>query len=350
MKRIPYLIILFGYFYHFQNFAQDVQSSHFNANSVFHNPAFTGSTALTRLSVNHRSQWMSLGNFAAYNTQTLNFDTYSERLSSGFGVQIVHDTQGTGFRSFEGSLSYSFNAPLSFGSTDRIKGLWFGLQSTVRNRRMNGDNLNFVYQYNSNGLDNTIPVINSSGNGSFNDLNLGYSGGIVYASRHKYDINEPSFVLGAALHHLEGFSYTKKEAPPMGYVKYTFHGSFMIPLNVTRGMVEQNLVTTAYYRRQGANRQLDFGFNWVRSPMMVGLWYRGQFNQKNSDALYVLMGVQGSNWRLTGSYDLPVGSLQNRGSFEITLGFILSSGFDFGTHSSKADATKCTTYGYYWLF
>jgi type IX secretion system PorP/SprF family membrane protein len=324
--------------------AQDLQSSQFLANPLYHNPAFTGSSGFSRVSVNHRSQYVSLGDFAAYNTQIASFDTFFENLNSGIGFQVTHDIQGKGFTTNKGALYYSYSRYWDANdiTTKKLNGVSLGIQLSYQNNIIGGEDLKFVYQYTSNGFDNTVS--SSSTNALYNYSMIDFSVGAIYSTRGKHDINESAFIAGLAIHHFA-----------TNNMKYTVHLSKTIPLSIDNDRDESTLSFTGYYRRQNGNQQVDIGMNWVKSPLMVGIWYRGMpFLNNNgaiqSDAIYVVGGWQWDNFRLTGSYDIPLSSLISSGSFEITLGIILSNGFRFGDHSSKDKASKCTNHGYQWLF
>jgi type IX secretion system PorP/SprF family membrane protein len=324
--------------------AQDPQSSLFLANPLYHNPAFTGSSGFSRVSISHRSQYLSLGDFAAYNTQMVSFDTFVEDWNSGFGIQLINDIQGKGFNTKQAALSYSFSHYGDVFRDDgkrRLKGFAGGIQFSYQNQAINGEDLKFVYQYTSNGFDNTIS--STSTNALYNSSNVDFSAGVIYSTRGKFDINEPAFVAGVALHRW-GINR-----------KITIHFSKTFPLTTDKGEDENTLSFSGYYRIQQGNQQMDLGVNWVKSPLMIGVWYRGMpFLNNNgaiqSDAFYVVGGIQWDRLRLIGSYDLPLSSLKSYGSFEITIAFIPRKDFRLGNHSSKDRSTKCENHGYQWLF
>jgi type IX secretion system PorP/SprF family membrane protein len=85
MKRYFILIVLVCFFTA-TGFSQDIQYSQFYANPLYLNPAFAGSTGLTRVGVNFRNQWPALDqSFIAY---TAYADHFSEKNNSGFGVTV----------------------------------------------------------------------------------------------------------------------------------------------------------------------------------------------------------------------------------------------------------------------
>lgn len=327
-----------------ESFAQDPQSSLFNATPLYHNPAFAGSTAFSRFSMSHRSQWISLGSFAAYNTQMASFDTYCEKLRSGFGASVINDTQGAGFHSFSGSFAYSFNL-INAEKNGRLHQVWLGAEANYKRRWISDEDMTFVYQYNSNGFDGSIPspALNSS---LFRSSLIDFGSGIIYATRSTHNINEPAFIAGFSMQHMgqSGFKNTKM----------TFHFSKTIPLTHEKGSDENSLVFTTYYRRMSGNQQIDVGINRIKGSFMYGAWYRGMPFLKNngiiqSDAVYPMIGLQSDKLRVTLAYDIPITALRSSGSFEISVGYVFARGFDFKTHTSD-DRTRCTQYGYYWLF
>jgi hypothetical protein len=78
----------------------------------------------------------------------------------------------------------------------------------------------------------------------------------------------------------------------------------------------------ANYIYQSKIHQLDLGAYYYKSPMIVGIWYRGiPFGNQyvNSDALIFLFGLKYKDYLFSYSYDMTLGKLISRtgGSHEI---------------------------------
>jgi len=80
--------------------------------------------------------------------------------------------------------------------------------------------------------------------------------------------------------------------------------------------------------------QLDFGFYYEFSPVILGLWYRGlpmksnNYGYINHDAVAVLLGFQAARYKFGYSYDVTVSKLgigSSAGSHEISLVYQWSS-------------------------
>jgi type IX secretion system PorP/SprF family membrane protein len=104
MKNILGSIVLF---LSFSAQAQDVQFSQFYAAPMYLNPAFTGSSEMTRVGFNFRNQWPSLDQtfvvFSAY------ADHFIDSKNSGIGIIINGSRESlTGFQNNEIGLLYSY--------------------------------------------------------------------------------------------------------------------------------------------------------------------------------------------------------------------------------------------------
>ena len=94
---------------------QDPEFSQFYANPLYLNPAFTGTSALSRVAVNYRNQWPNHGN--TYVTNYLSYDKFVSGIRGGFGVQVMYDVQLNGIIS---NLNTSFLYAHHFKVNDRL--------------------------------------------------------------------------------------------------------------------------------------------------------------------------------------------------------------------------------------
>lgn len=85
---------------------QDVQFSQFYAASMYLNPAFTGSSEMTRVGFNFRNQWPSLDQtFVVFSSYA---DYFIDEKNSGVGLILNGSKESlTGFQNTEIGLLYS---------------------------------------------------------------------------------------------------------------------------------------------------------------------------------------------------------------------------------------------------
>ncbi|MCH7399688.1 type IX secretion system membrane protein PorP/SprF [Belliella sp. DSM 107340] len=291
--------------------AQDVQFSQFYSAPLYLNPAFAGSSEMTRVGFNFRNQWPSLDQtfvvFSAY------ADGFIQEKNSGLGLVVNGSRESfTGFQNSEIGLLYSYR--LRVGE----KGfLHMGIQVSYAARSASFDDIILSTQ-----LDIDRGVI-TPGNSlvnpderqrSFADL---HSGLLYY--------NEKIW-FGASAHHLLrpelSFLHDDQFRLP---IKYSFHGGIKFDLesgfindyfNNTR---QERTVAIAFnYKNQGVFDQLDVGTEFYFEPIILGIWYRGlptQFRLPNNEALIGLLGITLKKGLDIGySYDFTLSQLGWRNS------------------------------------
>jgi hypothetical protein len=80
------------------------------------------------------------------------------------------------------------------------------------------------------------------------------------------------------------------------------------------------------YQQQASFNQLNLGFYVIKSPLVGGLWYRGNFGKDSfisSESFVALLGVQKGMFKFGYSYDVTISKLTNNataGSHEISFG------------------------------
>jgi type IX secretion system PorP/SprF family membrane protein len=159
---------------------------------------------------------------------------------------------------------------------------------------------------------------------SFMDFSSGF---MIYSSK---------FYGGMAFHHMtqpdEAFIVKGSSKLP---VKVTAHAGALLPVGDNagggfRGKLNKDEGTfispNILYQQQAAFNQLNFGMYVLHSPIVGGLWYRGNFGKENfisSDSFIALIGIQKGIFKFGYSYDVTVSSLSNStgGSHELSLGF-----------------------------
>src|SRR5680860_410615 len=89
------------------SYAQDVQYSQFYAAPMYLNPAFAGSTELTRIGMNYRKQWPGLNH--SFDSYSAYIDHYMYNINSGIGLIINGDKESmAGLSTLEVGALYSY--------------------------------------------------------------------------------------------------------------------------------------------------------------------------------------------------------------------------------------------------
>ncbi len=302
-------------------FGQDPQFSQYYNAPLYLNPAFAGTGNNTRLVLNHRIQWPSVGSVTPFTTTAASFDHYIESYNSGVGLLLTRDRQGIGrLTSTDVSLLYSYQVDLNSKWSFRP-----GLQGTVVNRSVNYSNLVFVDQVNNNGLTGNATndlLANQDRNKIYPDI----SAGVLFFSDRIW--------LGGSIHHLnrpnQSFADTKIPVP----WKSSIQGGLRIPFgNQFRKKgyetidVERSISPSLNYKAQGKFSQLDAGVQMIYDPLMFGVWYRGiplkVFEGfPSNESIIVLAGIHIQKFSIGYSYDVTISNLSlsnSGGAHEISL-------------------------------
>lgn len=293
--------------------AQDAQYSQFYASPLYLNPAFAGANSCSRVASSYRQQWPGIpGKFTSY---LVSFDHNFPSKNSSIGVLITRDQAGSGqLASTSGSAMYAYQLNLSRKWT-----LSTGFQGTYTMRNINFYNLTFTDQL-VTGSSSTIeaPAYESV---QYFDV----SSGMVLFSRR--------FWAGFAAHHLNtpNQALINDESPlPM---KLSFHSGIQLPTGTSddakKKINERNITPTINYRHQGRFDQLDLGFYYTYSPVVLGVWYRGipvmkSFNDNIiNDGFIFVAGFTKDRFNFGYSYDVTISRLASstRGSHEISLSY-----------------------------
>lgn len=302
--------------------AQDPQFSQFYAAPLYLNPAFAGSTELTRAGLNFRSQWPSLQ--ANFTTASVYFDHYFEDYNSGLGVILTGDQQGlAGLQSVSLGLQYSYQLRINETWTFRP-----GAEVAFYNRDINYGKLVFGDQLDNTGIITDVtgePLLNGPGK-SFVDLGFG---GVIYNENFYFGytashINQPNQSLIGEVSRLpmkSSFHTGYRILLPTGFRKFGFN----------QDGKERSVTPTAQYKRQGNFDQLDAGVYLTYEPVVFGLWYRGipvrQYeNFRNNESIILLAGFVMGDLHLGYSFDYTISGLgiQSGGAHEISLAYHFS--------------------------
>jgi len=291
--------------------AQDQQFTQFYSVPTAVSPAFAGASVQSRVSMQYRNQWAAIpGGFTSGN---ITFDQFMPNISSGIGMLVNYDQAGSGaLRSTTVAVQYAYEA--------RIKrNLFFrpALQLGYGQSSIDFSKLTFYDQMIREGDDvslesGTICPVN------YYDMGAGM---LLYS---------PKVWFGTSLSHLNApdASLTSSSTVILPR-KISVHGGYRIRLKgQSLRKLDHYIVFAANYLSQQQFDQLDLGFYYEYSPMILGVWYRGlpvksnTYGYMNHDALAFLVGFQAGNYKVGYSYDITVSQLgiaNSGGSHEVSL-------------------------------
>lgn len=288
------------------SFAQDPCLSQYYSNTIFLNPAFTGSSGMPRISIGYRNQYPSLGQvFVTYHAA---FDMPSQLFGGGFGFNIMNDVQAKGQLNnlrIDGIYSHALILPHEIEMIAGLQGSY-----VIRSLRTGGMVL-------PDGIDNLTGIYVGPGE-EISDQTSGYAdfaAGVLFFSRAWY--------AGLAVHHITApnmsFSRNYLERLPR---KYTLHAGINIPVFEKRfGREYLQISPNLVYIQQGSQRQLNIGAEVMRKGVFAGIYGR-QNVRFGLGAVTIVAGYQDTKFRFGYSYDfntsLPWISDKGTGAHEIT--------------------------------
>jgi type IX secretion system PorP/SprF family membrane protein len=292
--------------------AQDAEFSQFYANPLYLNPALSGAEICPRAVANYRNQWPGLAK--SYVTYNASFDQYIDKLHGGIGVLLNVDNAGDGIlKTTQASLIYAFSlrASENLFINMAIQGTFYQ-KSLDWNLLQFGDQIEdpqdgFSKQTGETPPDNTSVVVPD------------FSAGVVFGWKG---------ILhgGVAVHHLTepelAFYKQNENTLPM---KITGHMGVNINLEGGgMGFAEDSeptfyIAPNILYQQQGDFHQLNAGVYIIRLPIVLGTWFRHNF--ENADAVIMLVGINYQNLKIGYSYDITLSKLKSNtgGAHEVSL-------------------------------
>jgi type IX secretion system PorP/SprF family membrane protein len=291
--------------------AQDAEFSQFYANPLYLNPALAGAEICPRAVVNYRNQWPGLAkSFVTYNAS---YDQYFHKLHGGIGVLINMDNAGDGImKTTQASLMYAFSLQAS-------ENLFFNmaLQGTFYQKSLNWDLLQFGDQIDpQQGF--TLPTGEQQPDNLtvvFPDFSAGLAfgwKGVLHGGIGVNHLTQPNMAF---------YNQNENKLP----MKITGHLGVNINLEGgSMGFAEDAepkfyLAPNLLYQQQGEFHQLNAGVYVIRLPIVIGTWFRHNF--ENADAIIVLVGISYQNLRIGYSYDITLSKLKSNtgGAHEVTV-------------------------------
>ena len=312
--------------------AQDIGFSQFYANPLYLNPAMAGSKIAPSLSLTYRCQWPALT--SAYQTASISYDQYIDKLHGSIGAIAMYDRQGDhgALNTTYVGLMYAFRFNLT-----RDVFMNLALEAAVFNVHLKWD-LNYLHFPDqidpSQGFVNQTSAQEPENNSKWN---ADFSAGLMVYGENWY--------AGASGAHLsrpdQGF-YSVDRIP----IKVTVHGGGMINLakekrrTSTLGLGTPIISPNFIYQYQGTFHYFNYSLYLDWEPFLVGMWFRN--GVENADAFIFLAGIQWDHYKVGYSYDVTVSKLANNthGSHEVTLGILLP----VPQHKQKVRAIRCPSF------
>jgi len=302
---------------------QDVVFSQFYANPLYLNPALAGSKLCSRLTLNNRNQWPDLQR--GYRSQSVTWDNHYNSISGGIGV-IANATIGGGgmYNTINGSAIYSYRLQAS-----RTVVVNAALEAGYMLKSINWDKFVFGDQINISTGIHEQTAETRPGRQSVGAVDL--SAGLLAGYKE-------SVYFGVVVSHLNSpnMSFYDGQKDQMDR-KITVHAGAIFDFR--QGMDGEDLRNFALtpnlvYMQQGKFHQLNLGMSVNKYPLVVGLWFRHNF--ENPDAVIVLFGFQQKQYKIGYSYDYTVSRLKGQtvGAHEISIAWL------FKNHSNKSRYTE----------
>lgn len=310
-RTLIVLTVVTALLFNFEGKAQDPEFSQFYGNPLYLNPALAGAEICPRLVVNYRNQWPGLAkSFVSYNAS---YDQYVKKLHGGIGILFNMDNAGDGIlKTTQASLMYAFSLQASENLFINM-----AIQGTFYQKSLNWDMLDFYDEIDpQQGF--IIPTSEIPPNNT-TVIQPDFSAGLAFGWKG-------ILFGGVAANHMtqpELAFYTENTNKlPM---KITGH--FGANINLQGGSMgfAEDVEPTFYispnilYQQQGEFHQINAGVYVIRLPIVVGTWFRHNF--ENADAIIALVGINYKNLRFGYSYDITLSKLKSNtgGAHEISL-------------------------------
>jgi type IX secretion system PorP/SprF family membrane protein len=291
------------------SFGQDPEFTQFYATPIYTNPAMAGTGQCDgggRAVLNYRNQWPSLpGTFV---TSAFSYDQHFDKIGGGIGLLAVRDQAGEGLltsTNLSGIYSYQLRVNKKFT-------MRFGLEAQFGMRSIDWKKLRFEDQIDpAKGFVNPTSEPYIGNQISYANFGTGF---LAYT---------PKFYGGIAVHNLiepnQSFYGDPKAIVPR---RYTAHAGVVVPLD-KRKQPKATFSPNILFMLQNKFTQINAGFYINRGPLVTGLWFRQTLGEeKNPDALIVLVGFRKDKFKFGYSFDLTVSQARAaaRGSHEVSTG------------------------------
>lgn len=291
--------------------AQEVHFSQFFASPLYLSPSLAGTSEGSRIAFNFRDQWPKIPN--TFISTAFSIDHNFRSMKSGIGLLIFADQAGEGNLGLINSgLIYSYDINVTENFHIR-PGMNFQYART-------GVNISKLYSIKNIGRGGVPSGSPTEGAYDFIQyFDFAYST-IAYAK---------NFWGGFTLDHLfmPDEALTTLGSQSRLPIKMSVYGGGKLVLqeNLLRKQ-EESISGVFLFRKQETNTQIDIGFYWTRTPMIIGLYYRGvPFGKdlQGSDAIIFMAGYKIDDITIGYSYDYTISILAGAtgGAHEISVGY-----------------------------
>ena len=319
--------------------AQDHMYSQFFNSPLYLNPALTGQfQGDLRMNFIYRNQFTSVPGSLNYISGSIDYNI--PKFGGGIGLLFTRSSEGTAYlntNNISGLYSYSI------GSQDFV--LSFGLQAGVSNRTIDWGKLVFGDQ-----IDSQIGFIPGSTSAAeapqFNNRFYFDSGAGINLATGEFNI-------GAAVQHIntpnESFTGTPAKLP----MRLTTHVSYRWDLNPDDNNDENDksyIIPSVVLYKQSTAQSYSIGFQYKRTNINAGLWYRsGGTNGPSAVVVSLIFDLfinkyTGEKLRLGVSHDVPVSALNysnTSGTTEGSLGYETTIPSRTDTYHKFEGARRC---------
>lgn len=289
--------------------AQDPEFSQFYSNPLYLNPAFTGTSGLSRVAINYRNQWPNHGN--TYVTNYLSFDKFVSSLRGGIGFQVMYDVQLNGIiRDLNSYFLYAHH----FKVNERLF-FSLALEAGVIYKQYNVSGLVFpgMIDQNNGDIYGVYAIPTENGHKLIPDFSVGVVG------------QQDDVYFGLAINHLTHPDQSIIQGDQSGRLplKITVHAGakgheFHHGLLSRPFTLSPNLV----YQQQGSFKQINLGMYMKEDWLTFGLWFRNNLSVRPNSVI-AMFGYQKEKFQFGYSFDYTLSNLSSYGygAHEISLIF-----------------------------
>jgi type IX secretion system PorP/SprF family membrane protein len=288
--------------------AQDPHLSQFYSNTLYTNPAFTGTSGYHKFAMTGRKQFTNVTH-STY-TSVASADLSIKKTNSGVGMIAMFDRSGSSaYTTSSLGAIYSYHTKVSSNVSVSA-----AVQGGLVNRSLDRSNLQFADQ-----METELGVVRDTRENisSTQRFYPNFAAGMLVYTKN--------FFSGFVVHNIaepnQAFINTTSRAQENLHLRrYTVHLGMNIPTNKylkRSAVISPNILCMA----QGKATEVNLGFYLRKAKITTGLWLRQTMN--NSDALILMAGYRFDKLTVGYSYDLGIGRLSGniKSAHEITLQF-----------------------------
>ncbi len=302
---------------------QDPNFSQFYYNLLYYNPSYAGLQSGLNVRMNYRKAWPKMDQ--GYSSYNLSIESEEASLYGGIGLMAFSGNDASIMSHSGFNLSYAYRLVI----VPRQFVVQMGMSAGVMQKKIDWNSLTFsdqidpiygdIYQTAFSYPEGDKVIYPDFGTGIVGRFNIGNT-----------FQRTPLFTgtVGVAFHHVtqpvESFMGFNSKLP----MKTVVHADAIVPLN-RRGKNDVKIAPAVIFEKQDHFQTFTAGFNALKSPLYVGLWWRNQsflLNGGNMESLIVMVGLNTTFSNNTGlkigySYDMTLSGLRSAtaGSHEISL-------------------------------